>query len=380
MPDAKPRIHHVITRLIAGGAQENTILSCQALRDRYEILLISGPPEGPEGSLVEDARRRGVEVRIVDELVRPVSPALDVRAFARLRWMFEAERPDLVHTHSSKAGILGRAAAWAARVPAVVHTNHGLPFYAEQSLPARALYWALEKAATGVTDAVVCVGEEMRRQSIAARLGRAGLFDVIYSGIETELFIDAGSGRACLSLPEDVPVVGVVSRLARHKGHRFLVEAAPPGVHLLFVGGGEERPALERQVAERGLRATFTGHVPPEAVPELIASMDVLVHPSLWEGLPRAAVQALLVGRPVVAFDCDGAREVVIDGVTGRLVPPKSVEGLRSAIGELLARPDRGRSLGQAGRALVKDRFEWRANGDRLARLYGRLLSAGADL
>jgi glycosyltransferase involved in cell wall biosynthesis len=371
MPDAaKPRLHHVITRLIAGGAQENTILSCQALLDRYEILLVTGPPEGLEGSLIEDARRRGIAVRVLDELVRPVSPGRDLAAFQRLRGLFESERPDIVHTHSSKAGILGRAAAWCAKVPVVVHTNHGLPFYGEQSLPVRALYWGLEKAATRVTDAVVCVGEEMRRQSIAARLGPAGLFEVIYSGIETEAFLDAGSSRACLSIPEGVPVVGVVSRMARHKGHRYLVEAAPPGVHLLFVGDGEERGSLERQVAARGLRATFAGHVPPEAVPELIAAMDVLVHPSLWEGLPRAAVQALLVGRPVVAFDCDGAREVVVDGVTGRLVPPKSVEGLRGAIQDLLGRPDQGRSLGLAGRALVKDRFDWRANGEKLARLY----------
>jgi glycosyltransferase involved in cell wall biosynthesis len=366
----KPRVHHVITRLIAGGAQENTILSCQALRDRYEILLITGPPEGREGSLIEDARRRGIDVRVIEELVRPVSPRRDLAAFARLRGIFESERPDIVHTHSSKAGILGRAAAWAAKVPTVIHTNHGLPFYGEQSLPVRAVYWGLEKAATGLTDAVVCVGEEMRRQSIAARLGRPELFEVIYSGIETELFTEAGSARACLSIPEGAPVVGVLSRMASHKGHRFLVEAAPKGVHLLFVGDGEERAALERQVAERGLSATFAGHVPPEAVPELIASMDVLVHPSLWEGLPRAAVQALLVGRPVVAFDCDGAREVVIDGVTGRLVPPKSVEGLRSAIEELLARPDRGRSLGLAGRERVRSQFDWRLNAEKLASLY----------
>jgi glycosyltransferase involved in cell wall biosynthesis len=370
MPDAKPRVYHVITRLIAGGAQENTLLSCQALLDRYELLLISGPPEGLEGSLIEDARRRGIQVRILDDLVRPVSPLRDLAAFQRLRGIFESEHPDIVHTHSSKAGILGRAAAWCAKVPVILHTNHGLPFYGEQSLPVRALYWALEKAATMVTDTVVCVGEEMRRQSIAARLGRPELFEVIYSGIETEQFLDAGSNRACLAIPEGVPVVGVVSRMARHKGHRFLVEACPPGVHLLFVGDGEERGALEQQVAERGLKATFTGHVPPEAVPEFIAAMDVLVHPSLWEGLPRAAVQALLVGRPVVAFDCDGAREVVVDGVTGRLVPPKSVEGLRGALQDLLGRADKGRSMGLAGRDLVRARFDWRTNGERLGRLY----------
>jgi len=369
----KPVVHHVITRLIAGGAQENTILSCQALQDRFDVLLITGPPDGREGSLLEDARRRGVEVRVVEELVRPISPAKDAEAFRRLRSIFESGHPDIVHTHSSKAGILGRAAAWTAKVPIVVHTNHGLPFYDDQAPPTRAAYWLLEKMASGVTDRVVCVGEEMRRKSIAARLGSPDRFEVIYSGIETERFLEAASCRDCLGIPDAAPVVGIVSRMASHKGHRFLVEAAPPGVHLLFVGDGEEREAIERLAAQRQVKATFAGHVPPDAVPDLIASMDVLVHPSLWEGLPRAAVQALLVGRPVVAFDCDGAREVVIDGVTGRLVPPKSVDGLASAIRELLAKPDRGRSLGLAGREKVVRRFDWRSAGEQLAALYGRL-------
>lgn len=372
----KAVVHHVITRLIAGGAQENTILSCQALQDRYDFLLITGPPEGPEGSLLEDARRRGIAVRVIEELVRPVSPSRDLAALARLRALFESERPDLVHTHSSKAGILGRAAAWTAGVPLVVHTNHGLPFYGEQPFFTQATYWTLEKAASWVTDRVVCVGEEMRRKSIAAHLGPPEKFDVVRSGIETDAFLHAADCRACLGIPSDVPVVGMVSRMARHKGHRFLVQAAPPEAHLLFVGDGEERPALERQVSDRGLKATFAGHVPPEAVPDLVASMDVVVHPSLWEGLPRAAVQALLVGRPVVAFDCDGAREVVEDGVTGRLVPPKSVEGLSSAIREILGRGDRGRSLGEAGRARVQSAFDWRRTGEELGRIYGRLLGS----
>jgi glycosyltransferase involved in cell wall biosynthesis len=163
--------------------------------------------------------------------------------------------------------------------------------------------------------------------------------------------------------------------MAKHKGHRYLVEAAPPGTHLLFVGDGEERESLQKLVAERGVKATFAGHVPPEAVPDLIASMDVLVHPSIWEGLPRAAIEALLVGRPVVAFDADGTREVVIDGVTGRLVPPKSVEGLASAIRDMLGRPDRGRSLGLAGRERVVRQFDWKLAGEKLGALYGRLVT-----
>jgi glycosyltransferase involved in cell wall biosynthesis len=371
---SKPRVHHVITRLIAGGAQENTILSCRGLRERYDVTLVAGPPVGREGSLVEEARDHGIRTVLLADLTRPIHPGHDVRALAALNGLFRRERPHIVHTHSSKAGILGRAAAWAAGVPVIVHTNHGLPFYGFQPWPLRAIYWTLERLAAGATHKVVCVGEVMRRKAIAARLGPPDLFVVIPSGIEVERFLAARPVRGRLGIAEDVPVAGVVARLASHKGHRFLVRAAPPGVHLLFVGDGEERAALEREAAARGVRVTFTGHVPPSEVPDLIASMDLLVHPSVWEGLPRAAVQALLSGRPVVAFDCDGAGEVVIDGVTGRLVPPLSVPALRAALEDVLARPDRGRSLGEEGRRRCRGRFAWRAGAEALDGEYQRFL------
>jgi glycosyltransferase involved in cell wall biosynthesis len=367
-------VTHVITRLIAGGAQENTILSCQALLERFDVHLVSGPPEGLEGSLVEDARRRGIRVTILPELVRRVSPLQDFDALRKLTGLFEAERPAIAHTHSSKAGILGRAAAALARVPVVVHTNHGLPFYPEQPWPLRAAWWGLEWLASRRSHAIVCVGEEMRRRSIEARLGPPERFEVIRSGIELERFRDVRGARARLGLPEDVPVAGCVARFASHKGQRFLVDAAPPGVRLLFVGDGEEREAVERRARERGVSAVFTGHVEPDAIPELLASMDVLVHPSLWEGLPRVAVQAQLLGRPVVAFDRDGAREAVADGESGRLVPAGDVGALRRAIEEVLGRPDRGRSMGEAGRRRVEGEYDWRESGKRLIRLYGRLL------
>ncbi len=370
----KPRVIHVITRFIAGGAQENTILSCRGLLDKYDVTLVAGPPDGREGSLVEEARRRGVRTVILPPLVRPVRPRLDAAAFFALKDLFRTERPHIVHTHSSKAGILGRAAAWAAGVPVIVHTNHGLAFHNLQPWPVRSVYWALEFAASRVTDAIVCVGEVMRQQSLRAGLGPPGRLEVVPSGIETGRFLAARGVRGRWGIPEGAPVVGVISRLTAHKGHRFLIEAAPPDWFLLFVGDGEERAALERLAAAGGRRIVFTGHVAPEEVPDLIASMDVLVHPSLWEGLPRAAVQGLLAGRPVVAFDCDGAREVVIDGVTGRLVRPRSVAGLRAAVDSLLGLPDRGRGLGEEGRRRFLGRFEWRAAAERLDRLYGRLL------
>lgn len=370
----KPKVVHVITRLIAGGAQENTILSCQGLQDRYDILLVTGPPDGREGSLLEDAARRGIRTEVLPELVRPIKPGVDARAFVRLVELFKRELPDIVHTHSSKAGIVGRGAAFWARVPHIVHTNHGLPNYDWQPWRTRALYWTLEKAATQVTQKVVCVGEEMRRKSIDSRLGPPALFEIVYSGIEVERFTQARSVRAELGIPDGVPVAGVVARMTEHKGHRFVIDAAPEGVHLLLVGDGMERGALERHIAARGVRATLVGHVSPDRVPDLIASMDVLVHASLWEGLPRVAVQALLVGRPVVAFDCDGAREVVIDRKTGRLVPPPSVDALRAAIEEVLALPDRGRAMGEEGRRMCTARFDWRRCADQLDVVYRAVL------
>ncbi len=134
---------------------------------------------------------------------------------------------------------------------------------------------------------------------------------------------------------------------------------------------------MERLANERGLPATFTGHVPPEEIPDLIASMDLLVHPSVWEGLPRAPIEAFLVGRPVVAFDCDGAREVVVDRITGRLVAPRDVAGLRAAIEEILSLSDRGRSLAEEGKRRLGDRFGSATAADRLDELYRRLLDEG---
>ncbi len=371
----KPRVHHVITRLIIGGAQENTVLSCQGLLDRYDVKLLSGPPEGIEGSLIEETRRRGIPLEILPELVRPVRPLTDLEALRRLVSIFRRERPHLVHTHSSKAGALGRLAARLAGVPAVVHTIHGLHFYEGQPWAARAAVWVAEKLGILLTDRMVCVGEAMRAKALDAGLGRRELFEIVPSGIEIDPFLKARPERGRWGVPEGVPVVGVVSRLAPLKGHRYLVEAAPPGIHLLFVGGGVEREALGRAVAERGLGATFTGQVAPEEVPGLIASMDLVVHPSLLEGLPRAAVQGLLAAKPVIAFDCDGAREVVVDGVTGRLVPPRSVAELRSAIEEILSLPDRGRSMGREGRRRFAERFEWRAAARQLDAIYRRLLA-----
>ncbi|MBI2899590.1 MAG: glycosyltransferase family 4 protein [Planctomycetes bacterium] len=329
------KILHVITRLVLGGAQENTVLTCEGLHERgHEVTLVTGPALGPEGELLERARRGGYRVVVIDEMRREIHPWRDWRTYRALRRIFREDRPDVVHTHSSKAGFLGRRAARDERVPLVAHTIHGLPFHDYQSRVAHAVFLECERAAGEWCDLVFCVGEVMKEKAVAAGLGSPEKFEVVYSGMEVERFLeprDRAAARAALAIPPDAVVAGVVSRLAPLKGHEHLIEAAE-GLHLLFVGDGERRAELETLARRRGVPVTFAGLVSPERIPEMLAAMDLLVHTSFREGLPRAIPQAVIAGVPVAAFDCDGAREVVRPGITGELVPPGDTDGLHAAI------------------------------------------------
>ncbi len=366
------RIHHVITRLILGGAQENTVLTCEGLRARgHQVTLVTGPPLGPEGELLERARRGGYRVIVLDSLRRAIHPWRDWTSYRALRRLFREERPQIVHTHSSKAGVLGRRAARAERVPVVVHTIHGLPFHEYQSRLAHGVYRACERAAAGWCDRMFCVGEVMKEKAVAAGLGPPEKFDVVYSGMEVERFLrpqDGAAARSRLGIPAGATVAGVVSRLAPLKGHEYLIDAAEE-LHLLFVGDGETKGEVEKRARKRGVPVTFTGMVAPDRIPEMLAAMDLLVHTSFREGLPRAIPQAILAGVPVVAFDCDGAREVVRAGETGRLVPPGDTAALRRAIGQV-----RGMRIAESARREFAERFRWEGMVDALEKSYRMLL------
>lgn len=348
------KIHHVITRLILGGAQENTILTCEGLHARgHEVTLVTGPAIGPEGELLARARAGGYRVVVVDEMRREIHPWRDWRAYRELRRRIREDRPQVVHTHSSKAGILGRRAAWLERVPVVVHTIHGLPFHEYQSAAARAVFRACERAAGAWCHRMFCVGAVMKEKAVAAGLGPPEKFQVVWSGMEVDRFLapqDREAVRARLGIPRDAVVAGVVSRLAPLKGHEHLIDAAG-GLHLLFVGDGSLRAELEERARSRGVRVTFAGLVPPGRIPEMLAAMDLLVHTSFREGLPRAIPQAVIAGVPVVAFDCDGAREVV-EPATGELVAPGDTAALAAAIGRV-----RGMRIGEDVRRRFAARF-----------------------
>jgi len=379
-------IVHVITRLIIGGAQENTILTCEGLHARgRKVTLVSGPTTGPEGKLVERARAGGYAFIEIPELVRAVRPWTDLRARRRLAALYRDLRPDVVHTHSSKAGILGRLAAEDARVPHVVHTIHGMSFNRTQPALTRWLYALAERRVARHTHAIVTVADAMIEQSVAARVAPREKFLTVYSGMQTEWFDparhDRGAVRAAWNVPAGAIVIGTIARLFRRKGYEQLLpimqRAAErePRLHFVWVGDGAQRAAYEADLARRGLRTrcTLTGLVRPDEIPRLLCGFDVLAHTSQWEGLPRSVVQALLMGVPAVAFDIDGTPEVVRDGETGRLIALGDEAGFAGALAELAADADGRRRMGAAGRALCLPRFDWRRMTEQLDALYTRL-------
>ncbi len=377
---------HFITRLIVGGAQENTLLTCedQIRLHGDDVLLVTGPGLGPEGSLEERAKRNGVPMRVLPNLVRAIRPWSDWRAYRELKQVLREYRPDVLHTHSSKAGVIGRAAGAAVGVP-VVHTVHGASFHVGQSAVAYNAYKAAERWAGRRTDHFVTVADAMTDQYVAAGVAPREKFTTIHSGFEVEPFLEPPRPREEVRrglgfAPEHV-VVGKIARLFHLKGHEFVVAAARrivdanPNVRFLFVGDGVLREQYDRDIAAAGLTEhfAFTGLVPPSDVPELVHAMDVVVHTSLWEGLARVLPQGLIAGKPVVSYDVDGAREVVIPGETGYLLPPESIDELVDAVATLAADPALRERLGRSGRERFTDQFRHETMTRRIREVYERV-------
>lgn len=378
------RVAHIITRMIVGGAQENTLVSVAGLRSRHGIdaRLLSGPQTGPEGNLLDHPLARGVPVERVRWLVRPIAPVRDLLALAALWRALRRMRPDVVHTHSGKAGILGRLAAVLAGVPRVVHTIHGSPeFRDERPLPRR-LYRLAERLLAPMTDDLVGVCAAMVDQAQALGLRPRRRMHVIPSGFDVEAFAGGAretEGQAIRSrfgIPATAFVVATVGRLAPLKGHRDLIAAAARlgtlEPWLLVVGDGPDRAGLEAVARAAGLadRIAWAGLVPPEAVPGYLAAADCVVHASRREGLARVIPQAFLCGKPVVAYALDGAPELVVPTETGWLVAPGDIAGLAQAIESVEGEPYLARELAEEGARRVRARFPAEGMIDALARLY----------
>jgi glycosyltransferase involved in cell wall biosynthesis len=387
------KVVHIITRLILGGAQENTILTCEGLHRRgHEVTLITGPPLGPEGELLGRARTGGYGVIVVDDSVREISLSRDHRVYRIYRQLLADIQPDVVHTHSSKAGILGRWAATklnagpqAERPMKIVHTIHGLAFHRYETWLRNRLYIHLEKQAAKTTDAIISVADAMTRQALEAGVGTPEQYTTIRSGMETQRFIDrpaeALAFRAGLNLPDDAILVTQVSRLAELKGHADIIKAAmtlmDPKLHFCFVGDGALREQIEDDIHDLHMESNFhlVGLLPPEKIPAVMHASDVLVHCSYREGLARTLPQAMLAGLPVVSYNVDGAPEVVT-GETGLLVPPGDVPALTEALRTLVDDPERRIALGQAGQMLCRDMFDHETMVAQIDQLYQQLLES----
>lgn len=382
------RVAHVITRMIVGGAQENTLFNCRDLVEMYgdEVLLITGPALGPEGDLLAKQEIGQVQVRYVDALRRSIHPVRDWLSYRHVKRMLAEFRPDVVHTHSAKGGILGRVAASRLKVPAIVHTVHGAPFHEYQHPLTYQVYRACETYAAKRCQALISVADAMTDRLVAAGVAPREKFVTIYSGMDVEPFRMSGSLRAatrrdCGFRDEEI-VIGKIARLFPLKGHHDLIASAEavvracPQVRFLLVGDGVLRQTLEREIEGRGLQPyfRFTGLVAPDEIPALISAMDVLVHTSLREGLARALPQALLAGKPVVSYDIDGAREVVLEGETGCLIPARDQTRLSQALVRLAGDAELRQRLGREGQRRFTDLFRHETMTRQIRELYQALL------
>ena len=372
------RVAHVITESAPfGGAQRNTLLSVIGLARRgiaTELVC------GPGGRLIAAAQEAGVPVHVVERLVRPPAPGADVAALAALVRLFRARRYDVVHTHSVKAGCLGRLAARLAGVPLIVHTIHGVPFEIDGRLRAR-VYLAYERLLAPVTARVVCVGEALRQEVAGWGVVAPEKLLTIYSGIDFDAYAptrDAPTVRRALGLEHAHPIVGSVGRLTACKAQGDLVDALAllaarrPSAALVLVGDGELRDQLAQRARARGVQGRLRLLGERDDVPDLLAAFDVYAMSSRWEGVGRALTEAMFVGLPVVATPVYGVKEVVRHEETGLLVPPGDPAALAAAVERLVADPGLAAGLGARARAATLGLMDGRRMVTALEALYTR--------
>ena len=389
------KIVHIITRLILGGAQENTLITCKLLAERgHDVTLITGPALGPEGQLFEDTIDQEYDTIVVDKMRRAILPFYDFCSYFQIRKLLCELKPDIVHTHSAKAGILGRYAGYALkgkwgnkRLPQVVHTIHGLAFHPYQSRLLNRFYIAVERQAAKRTDAFISVADIMSQKAMAAGIESPGRFTTAYSAIEEDKYLEDVSCRKIsdirrkYGIGDQAVVITCIARISELKGHEYIVESARrlacryPDCVWLLVGDGNLSEQIKQLIQMENLtyKFRFTGMVDPAEIPMILHASDFLVHCSLREGLARVLPQAMLAAKAVVSFDIDGAREVINED-TGRLIAAEDVDALTEACRELIKDKQLRIRLGRQGRASVVKKFSPRTMVDTIEEVYRSLL------
>lgn len=353
----------VITRMSMGGAPRHVLSLASGLDgERYQVWIATGAEDRGEGSLLEEARSSGVRLVLVPGLRRELSPSDDLKA---LIWMYRfmtSERFHIVHTHTSKAGILGRLAGRLAGVPVSVHTFHGNIFEGFFGSFASSLFLLLERAMAKLTDRFVAVSRQNLSYFVRRGIAPRGKFRLIYNGVDPGRFsgTDKLAAKEALGLPQG-PVVGTVAALVPVKGLEYFLEAARsvssevPRTAFVIAGGGVLEETLRKMAKDLGLDVRFLG--PRKDVPLVLSALDVFVLPSLSEGMGLSIMEAMAAGLPVVATEVGGVPELVVDGSTGILVPPKDPDALAEAILECIREKGRAEEMGRRGRERVRASF-----------------------
>jgi glycosyltransferase involved in cell wall biosynthesis len=378
------RIAHVITRLINGGADENTVIACNhAVAANHEVFLVHGKDTRPEILAKVDKR---VELIKVPALIRPLAPPHDLRAFIHLLKIFRNLKPDIVHTHTSKAGILGRLAAWRASVPGIVHGVHIAPFV-NVGILQRSIYKVVEKTVAPITDAYISVSRGMRDAYLEAEIGDPQKHHVIASGFDLDVFRNAGypeDWRDLLCLAPDAsrpPVLLMMAAFEPRKRHLEFLRCFPPVVtrfpelRLLLAGEGKLGEKIKAELDRLNLQQNviLTGfRNDPES---LIALADLCLIVSTREGLPRVIMQYLAGGKPCIASELPGLEEVLLHGENGLVIQAEDMEGFIAAIMTLLSNHEERNRLTRG--AQMSNLSEWDQSrlGERTESVYCRILT-----
>lgn len=380
------RVVHIITRLDPGGSAENTVLSAECVDpDRFKSIVWTGPGISGEGPPLEYANRLGLRLKVIHHLVRPIEPVQDFMAMLVLVRRLRKSKPDILHLHSAKAGVLGRVAAKLARSKAkVIYTPHGHLFSGYGGQSASRLFGWIEKRLAAFADAIVGLTNDEIREFLEHGAGKKEQFCVIPSGVELDPYLADDDSRATirteLNIPDDAPVVGFIGRFAEVKGPDQALEVIAkvreqiPGTHFLFVGDGEMRSALESQAKKLGLDDIIHWTGWRKDVPHLMKAMDLFLLTSRNEGQGRVLVEAMATGLPVVAMATGGVSEVVMDGKTGVLSAGGDIDRTAGAVVTLLTDQNKSQKFAKAGRERAIAHFSVEEMIRRLEKLYLALL------
>ncbi|UCE22866.1 MAG: glycosyltransferase family 4 protein [Candidatus Aminicenantes bacterium] len=382
----KIKVLHIITRLDKGGSAENTFLTVKGLdKKKYDVTLMSGPVQDPSQERRIQIEECGIPYIHMPVLVRNINVIADAIAFFKIRRFLAKKKFDVVHTHTSKAGLLGRFAARLAGVPVVVHTPHGHVFFGYFGLMKTKIFILLEKLANRMTDRIVALTHREKADYISYRTCPEEKLTVIPSGIELNKFREYTPSNKTklkkeIGLPENSFVVGTAGRLVPVKGPEFLINASQtiipkhPNTCFLFAGDGPLKEDLQKKANEAGGEKNIFFLGWRDDIEHILSIFDVFCLPSLNEGMGRVLVEAMAHGIPIVASDVGGIPDLVTHGKNGFLVPPKNPEELAKHIQILIEDEAKRKKMGEAGKKMAQ-KFSHESMVKNIAALYEELLT-----